>query len=296
MPTNLAYSSAASSPDEQLAILIIDDDALDRAAVRRAFRTSGMATTLAEAEDGNTALALLAQQVFDCILLDYRLPGTDGLAMLHRIRAAGVHAPVIILTGQGDEALAVELMKAGASDYLAKGRVSPNTLASSIHQALRVSRAERERLRTEGRLRLLADMSRMLGASLNYYDNLRNLAAFVVPQLADACAIDVIEQDGQLQRFTMAVSEPLEPVYPLPSSETMLDCDAENGSAAVIRSGVTQAILAMQPGQVPDLQLAPHESVDPPALTSMICVPLMVRNKMIGAVSFARYAGRPAYD
>src|SRR5690349_15049948 len=128
--------------DERWTILIVDDDELDRMAVRRALRNVGIALAIEEAGDSATALAVLEQAPIDCIFLDYQLPGADGLAVLRAIRERGLLTPVVMLTGQGDEQLAVELMKAGATDYLAKSAMSPERLAQTLRYAIRVQRAE----------------------------------------------------------------------------------------------------------------------------------------------------------
>lgn len=157
--------------EEQLAILIIDDDMLDRMAVRRALRAAGVAGRVAEADSSGAALALLDQGAFDCILLDYLLPPTDGLTVLRELRARGVTTPIIVLTGQGDERVAVELMKAGASDYLTKEDLAPERLAHSIRSGVRVQRAEvreaQARAESLERMRFLAEASRRLAASLD---------------------------------------------------------------------------------------------------------------------------------
>ncbi len=134
---------------EQINLLLVDDDALDRRATRRALRESGLDARIVETEDGDAAMRELRRGAFDCILLDYRLPGADGLEMLRAIRAAGITTPVIVLTGQGDEQLAVEIMKSGATDYLAKGRLSAEVLASSVRNALRIHRAEQQAAEAE---------------------------------------------------------------------------------------------------------------------------------------------------
>lgn len=140
-----------SFPDPSAAInlLLVDDDALDRMAVRRALQASNLHITLSEAEDAATARAAIGAAGFHCILLDFQLPGADGLAVLRSLRAAGVRIPVIMLTGQTDTQVAVELMKAGATDYLSKDRLSPETLATSVRSALRVHRAESIAARAE---------------------------------------------------------------------------------------------------------------------------------------------------
>jgi PAS domain S-box-containing protein len=138
-PDAAATETTAAEP---VRLLLVDDDELDRAAVRRSLRASGLAAEVAEVDDSQAALAALATAPFDCMLLDYRLPGTDGLAVLRAVRAAGYRLPIIMMTGQGDEQLAVEIMKAGATDYLAKGRVSADALAASVRSALRIHRSE----------------------------------------------------------------------------------------------------------------------------------------------------------
>jgi len=73
----------------------------------------------------------------DIIFLDYRVHSSiTGLEILQHIRARGVNVPIIIVTGSGNEEVAVSMMKAGASDYLVKGHLSPAVLNKSIKDAL----------------------------------------------------------------------------------------------------------------------------------------------------------------
>jgi len=125
-----------------LRVLIIDDDMVDRLAIRRTILKFRPDAVVEEAGDGEEGLEHLRRNAYDCVLLDYRLPRRDGLTVLREIRAGGFQAPVIVLTGQGDEQLAVEIMKAGASDYLPKGALSPQTLAKSFEYAIRTRKAE----------------------------------------------------------------------------------------------------------------------------------------------------------
>jgi signal transduction histidine kinase len=126
----------------RLSLLVVDDDAVDRGAVRRALRAAGLDADVAEAVDAPEALDALRGGGYDCVLLDFRLPKADGLAVLRQARAEGLATPIVVLTGQGDEELAVELMKAGALDYIAKGSLTPERLRQSVVQAVRVRRAE----------------------------------------------------------------------------------------------------------------------------------------------------------
>ena len=122
---------------EDCCVLIIDDNIDDREVYRRMLaRVSGTNYTVIEAETGDEGLALSSQRHPHCILLDYSLPGRDGLGVLSEILAQDAAANVVMLTGQGNETVAVEVMKSGARDYLTKDALSPETLHRCIQNAM----------------------------------------------------------------------------------------------------------------------------------------------------------------
>ncbi|MGC9400656.1 MAG: sensor histidine kinase [Anaerolineae bacterium] len=98
-----------------------------------------------------SALSLLEQRTFDVILLDLLLPDSKGLTTFtHLHRQAPSDLPIIVLSGLADEELAVEAVRQGAQDYLAKGRVDKNTLTRSIRYAMERKQIEEAlRRRTE---------------------------------------------------------------------------------------------------------------------------------------------------
>src|SRR5580765_2874176 len=106
-----------ASMDEALDILLVEDDPMMRRAVGRALRAVDSSLRIHEEADGESAISILGSAEFDCVFMDYQLPGINGLGVLRAVREKGVKTPVIILTAKGDEELAVEMMKAGASDY-----------------------------------------------------------------------------------------------------------------------------------------------------------------------------------
>ena len=111
------------------ALLVIDDDDLDRKAVARAVKALGSDYETQEARDGRQGVELAVAGTFYCILLDYRLPDMDGLDVLIELRERlGVTVPIVMLTGSGNEAVAVEAMKRGAHDYLPKSQLGPESL------------------------------------------------------------------------------------------------------------------------------------------------------------------------
>ncbi|WP_110578912.1 hybrid sensor histidine kinase/response regulator [Microcystis aeruginosa] len=128
----------------QLKILIVDDDQADRNNVRRLLKRAGLETEITEAADYEEAKEKMSNNLFDCVLIDYLLPDRDGLTLVREIRQQGVKIPLIILTGHGDEEIAVDMMKAGASDYLSKFRLTPSRLNQAMQNALRIYEAEQE--------------------------------------------------------------------------------------------------------------------------------------------------------
>ena len=142
-----------SSFNETLKLLVVDDDDVDRMALRRALKHSGLHFDLQEVDSAKAGTSLLEANTFDCAFLDYQLPDCDGLTLVQNLRGAGIEIPLIALTGQGSEETAVGLMKAGASDYLPKSKLSSEALVRAIQSAIRVYKAEQEVALTNQRLR-----------------------------------------------------------------------------------------------------------------------------------------------
>jgi len=126
---------------EPLTLLVVDDDDIDRLAVRRYLRQAGIPLTIDEVASAVEALERIRSRRYDCLLLDYYLPGVDGSALLSEIRATSPALPVLIMTGRGDEDIAVELMKSGAVDYVPKASLSSERLATGLRHAMELSRA-----------------------------------------------------------------------------------------------------------------------------------------------------------
>ncbi len=122
---------------------MVDDDTVDRIAILRALRSGRVDAEIREADSVDSALAVLYEQQIDCVLLDFYLPGGDGLTVIEAARKAKLTAPFIMLTGQGDESLAVDLMKRGAADYVPKNLLTPERLVQSLRYVLRLNEAER---------------------------------------------------------------------------------------------------------------------------------------------------------
>jgi DNA-binding NtrC family response regulator len=119
-----------------MAILVVDDDADTRAQLERALRESGDGWDVAQAATAKDGLARLAGGDVECVLLDYRLPDADGLECLREIRRLHADLPVVMVTGSGSEAVAVDAMKAGAVDYVAKHGMYAQVVPGVVRETL----------------------------------------------------------------------------------------------------------------------------------------------------------------
>lgn len=129
---------------ETLKVLVVDDDPIDRMSVKRNLRRTQANVDIVEADSYGSALQLFPVQDFDCAFIDYNLPDGNGLDLVIHLRSCGVRYPLIALTGHGDEQVAVDLMKAGASDYISKSKIRPDLLYRILQQCLRLYRAEQD--------------------------------------------------------------------------------------------------------------------------------------------------------
>lgn len=114
-------------------ILVIDDDEAVRSSTGRLLKRVGYAVETFESGDSFLAASLPAE--ITCVLLDVRMPGTDGIGVLRALTARGRQIPAIVISGHGDVPLAVEAMRLGAFDFLEKP-FSPDGLFESIDRVI----------------------------------------------------------------------------------------------------------------------------------------------------------------
>src|SRR5215468_8803589 len=126
------------SSDRPVRILIMEDDTGQARLVQRTLERSGYAVEMVG--DGDTGLTLSAQGVYDVLMVDHQMPGKGGLEVLHTLALRSALPPTIMVTGHGDETVAVEAMKLGAADYVVKdvdGRyltLLPTVVVRVLHQ------------------------------------------------------------------------------------------------------------------------------------------------------------------
>ncbi len=145
----------ATPEAQRLSILMVDDNPIDRETYRN-FLAQDRVTDyeIVEVDSGEEALQVFDERSFDCVILDYNLPDLDGLEVLGQLVRDPLHArlPVVMLTGVGNEAIAVETMKRGCQDYVPKGDVTAASLVQAVHNAVEKVRLRRELERNQAAL------------------------------------------------------------------------------------------------------------------------------------------------
>jgi signal transduction histidine kinase/DNA-binding response OmpR family regulator len=140
--------------DTAIKLLVLDDDAVDRLQLKRALKSCGFGYKLTECDDPRSIVDIVQRTAFDCIFLDYMLPGMNGLHLVRKIREAGVKTPIVITTSHGNESIAVDLMKSGASDYVIKNEINSESVSHIIRNALRIREIEKDRELAEKALKI----------------------------------------------------------------------------------------------------------------------------------------------
>ena len=127
--------------DDKPMLLIVDDEKPTREGLRAALEDR---YDVYIAEDASTAIELLERDSFQVLLTDFRLPNEDGMQLIARAKSLPKPPVCILMTAYGSEELAVQAMKSGADDYIAKGRLQIDELEMRIARVLRNQKLEAE--------------------------------------------------------------------------------------------------------------------------------------------------------
>src|SRR6185436_2364180 len=130
------------NPGEPLKVLLVEDDEDDYILTQSLFsEMQGRRCQVEWLKTFGTGLDAMARNQHDVCLVDYRLGAENGITLLRTALERGCHAPIILLTGQGEHEIDLQAMKAGAADYLVKGGLDAGLLERSIRYAIERTRA-----------------------------------------------------------------------------------------------------------------------------------------------------------
>lgn len=143
-------------------LLIVDDEKPTREGLRAALEER---YDVYIAEDAATATDLLEREHFDVLLTDFRLPNEDGMKLIARAKSLSKPPVCILMTAYGSEDLAVQAMKSGADDYVAKGRLQIDELEMRIARAVRGQALEAENVALKQQLETRYGLENIIGQS-----------------------------------------------------------------------------------------------------------------------------------
>ncbi|NEU79593.1 PAS domain-containing protein [Nostoc sp. UIC 10630] len=156
-----------------ITVFFVEDSPEDRALYRRFLERDDRYTyNISEFESANKALQACQGKIPDVILLDYLLPDLDGLEFLTKLQrqTSSSQISVIMLTGQGDETIAVQALKSGAHDYLVKGKLTRENFCRTIHGAIKHKQLMQQLEQQQEQQRLVGAIALHIRKSLQLQD------------------------------------------------------------------------------------------------------------------------------
>jgi two-component system cell cycle sensor histidine kinase/response regulator CckA len=268
-----------------LRVLLVEDDEDDYILTRGLLSDiKGKRFEITWIKNPHEGLEAMAANRHDVCLVDYRLGALTGIELLRAALSRNCQAPVILLTGQGEREIDVEAMKAGASDYLVKGRLEPELLERSIRYAVERKRATAKAAAEQARL---AAFGAEIGLALTRSDPLHSILhrcslAMVNCLNASLARIWIYDRDDNTLKLKAASEQP-EAHASLPANAphriTFDLARLEKGEPLLISP------LADDP-RVTDPEWVQREGV-----VSYAAYPLMLEEQLVGLMSiFAREA------
>ena len=126
-----------NAAEDVIRVLLVEDNPADVAIATRILgRYAHAQFAVSSVASADECVSALEGGRFDLVMLDYGLPGEDGLTLLRRLKDGNGAPPIIMLTGQGDPRVASEAIRAGAYDYFPKDSLNSDMLGRAAHQAL----------------------------------------------------------------------------------------------------------------------------------------------------------------
>jgi PAS domain S-box-containing protein len=263
---------------EPLKVLIVEDDEDDFILARDLFAEfDGPRAQLDWMKNFSTGLEAMARNQHDIYLVDYRLGAQNGVELLRAAQERGCRAPIILLTGQGEHEIDLEAMKAGAADYLVKGRLDSGLLERSIRYAIERKRAIDCAASDQARL---AAFGEDIGLALTRRDSLETIlhrcSTAMVHYLHAALARLWIYQRDENKLQLYASAGGMEEPGPLSSKQprVTLDMKVVSEGRPILINNLTN-----------DPRVADQDWVRREGIAAYAAYPLMLEDRLIGLMS-----------
>ncbi|MEH1826954.1 MAG: PAS domain S-box protein [Nostoc sp.] len=262
-----------------LTILLIDDCAKNRETYHHFLQQDSLYTyRILEFETATPALKWCQQEIPDVIVLDLGLPDEDGLKFIQQFRECHSHTQtaVIILTGQGDEIIAIRAMKSAVQDYLVKDKLTPEVLQGAIHHAIERMHLIRQLEQSREQQQLIAAIALRIRQSLKLEEILRTIATEVRQFLQTD---RVVVYQFQPDMSGTIVAESVLPGWTVAMGTQILDTCFQQGAGSDYRQGKKRAIDDIYQAGLTSCHLQLLEQFE---VKANLVVPILVKEQLWG--------------
>ncbi len=278
-------------------VLYVDDSVFDRELVRDSLEKEHGGFLVTEASSREEFEARLAEADYDVVLSDFETRGFVGQDVIEIVRETYPNLPVVIVASTGSEQEAVQAMKRGAADYVIKTSEQIQRLPGILLSALERRRLQEAHLKAEDAQRFLVEASAVLASSLEYESTLRRLVRLAVPNLADLCAIQVVDEKstGGVMMASLdpggvrLAHESWRPWRPGLDWQELLK-HVLRGGAPQVFSTLPDGLLSIVAGNKPQLDLLKQLE-----FSSVIVVPVVARHRLMGLLLLGRFQPAAPY-
>ena len=243
-------------PESRERVLIVDDEAAVLEVCMRVLRRRGFEVT--GANNGRRALEHFAQESFDLILSDIKMPDLDGLELLRQVKKSHPDTPVVLITGYGSMETAMEAVRFGAGGFLLKPFHAPE-LVHAVEEAMAKSRLWRENVRLQALVPLL-EASRSLMGQVEMAD-LARLIVRLATEVLPADQAWLLDQASQPAPSELAYAGPkrqpdIESASRLARAARGTGTDVASANATLLRHlGLSDAFVVALGGDEPASEL-----------------------------------------
>jgi putative two-component system response regulator len=195
-----------------LKVLMLEDEPTDAELVERVLHQAGLNLVVERVESAQGFVETLVNFAPDIVLVDWKLPNFDGFSAVDLVRKMDANLPIIAVSGALSDQEAVELLRAGANDYVLKDRLA--RLPSAVQRAATEAEGRRERMRVEEALResearlreSLKSTVTAIATAVEMRDPYTAGHQRRVAQLATAIALELGLEEGQIEGISLAAS------------------------------------------------------------------------------------------
>ncbi|HTL33596.1 MAG TPA: ATP-binding protein [Kofleriaceae bacterium] len=271
-------------------VLIVEDEHLVALDIQLRLEKMGHHATVSYS--GEEALARVAERHFDLVLMDIKLNGQlDGIETARRIRS-GYDIPIVYLTAYADNHTLDRARVTEPYGYVLKP-FQERELRAAIEMTLQRHSNDRQRWEQQQLQRFLADASAQLASSLDYRAVCIGAADLLIPRYGDWCTLHLKDSSDLIPSFTFTRPEPEERLHEADDSEEaghLLSIVESTGTSEIM----TQVVDA---GALKDALGARHlQTLREVGARSLICVPLLARDQVLGSLALVSGRGRPRFS